>query len=61
MKAMKANKAKKGKAINGGKASMSFDMNGRAADKKISSASADAVLGRYLVMSRDSLWFFGSV
>ena len=43
------------KAINGGKASMSFDMNGKAADKKISSASADAVLGRYLAISRDSL------
>ena len=55
MKAMKAYKAKKGKAINGGKASMSFDMNGKAADKKISSASADAVLGRYLAISRDSL------
>ena len=48
---MKANRASKGKAINGGKASMSFDMNGKSADKKISSASADAVLGRYSVMS----------
>ena len=40
-----------GRAINGGKASMSFDMEAKVVDKKISSVSADAVMGRYLVLS----------
>ena len=44
-KIMKANKAKANKAVNGGKASMSLDRG-----SKISSASADAVLGRYSVL-----------
>ena len=39
------------KAINGGKASMSFDMEAKVVDKKISSVSADAVMGRYSVLS----------
>ena len=50
------NKKQKGtmrtnKAINGGKASMSLDVEAKVADKKISSASADAVMGRYSVLS----------
>ena len=40
-----------GRAINGGKASMSFDMEAKVVDKKISSVSADAVMGRYSVLS----------
>ena len=40
-----------GRAINGGMASMSLDMEAKVVDKKISSASADAVMGRYSVLS----------
>ena len=49
-KIMKANKAKANKAVNGGKASMSLDRGSKERGSKISSASADAVLGRYSVL-----------